>query len=40
MIDLRSIRRDKRSPFEDFMHRVRWGAVVALLIFVLPIIVR
>lgn len=40
MLDLRAIRREKRSAAEDFAHRVKWGAVVAVVILILPIIVR
>lgn len=29
------IRRDKRSPCEDFWHTIKWGLLVAALLFLI-----
>lgn len=40
MIDLRTIRRDKRDPCSDFWHTLRIGLVIGVaLFFILPYVI-
>lgn len=39
MFDIRRIRRESQSAWHDMRHRLIWGGMAALLIFVLPAII-
>lgn len=38
MRDFWQIRRERRSPKYDFLHRLTWGGVIALVILILPLL--
>lgn len=38
MLDFRNIRRESRSPKCDFLHRLTWGGIIALIILIMPLV--